>query len=89
MFGLVLVKHRGSNTEREADTPLSSLQDSGTEKDSVYTSAQLTFENDCQDQIHETQTLLPSHFTLSLQTPHHTPRELPWKAVERQKGEAL
>lgn len=95
VFGLVLVKHRGSNTEREADTPLSSLQDSGTEKDSVYTSAQLTFENDCQDQIHETQRN-SSLFTLHTQSPDTTPysqrtpmegsREAEGKGIVKEKG---
>lgn len=72
VFGLVLFKHRGSDTEREADVHISSLQDSGAEKGSVYTSAQLTFENDGQDQIRETERN-SSPFTFHTQSPATTP----------------
>lgn len=75
VFGLVLFKHRGSDSEREADAHVSSLQDSGdsgAEKGSVYTSVQLTFENDGQDQIRETERK-SSPFTFHTQAPATTP----------------
>lgn len=71
VIGLVPFEHRRSDTEKEADAHLSSLQESGSEKDSVYTLAQLTFKNDCQNQTHETQKkLLPLHISNSVSSYH-------------------
>lgn len=99
MFGVVLLKHRESDTVRAVGTHFSSLQDSGAEKASVYTSAQLTFGNDGQIRLMKhKETLITSHLKLSLQLPHHTRPLFPpstsgkqnaeEREVELQKGEA-
>lgn len=93
VFGVVLFKHRESNTVRAVGTHFSSLQDSGAERGSVYTSAQLTFENDSQIRLMKhKETLITSQLKLSLLLPHHTrplfPPSTPWETQNSEEREA-
>lgn len=100
LFGLALCQAGVEDTEETDDSHLNSSRDSGAAKDSVCTPTRLKFEDNCQSRLVNCTGTLPSHFTLSLQLPHHIcslfppcilgkTRELWWKESRYPEGRGV